>query len=112
MRRLEEALHDLAAQDERLATSELITRIERHLSGERDSTVVALPGRSATDTHENTRQAHRRRWAPAVIAAGAALLVLIVASVPILFALDHQTAISTGTVVAVNERMLESTMMS
>ena len=32
--------------------------------------------------------------------------------VPILFALDHQTAISTGPVVAVNERMLESTMMS
>ena len=76
MRRLEEVLHDLAEQDERLPTSELITRIERGLSGEGVSTVATMDGRSAMDAQENTRQDRRRM--PMMVAAGAALLVLIV----------------------------------
>lgn len=85
MRRLEEVLHDLAEQDERLPTSDLITRIERHLSGESDLPVVVIDGRLEMDAHKNTRQAQRRRWAPALVAAGAALLVLLVVGLPILF---------------------------
>jgi hypothetical protein len=82
MRRLEEVLHDLAEQDERLPTSELITRIERGLSGEGVSTVATMDGRSAMDAQENTRQDRRRM--PMMVAAGAALLVLIVVGLPIL----------------------------
>ncbi len=82
MRRLEDLLHDLAEQDERLPTSELITRIERGLSSEGVLTVATMDGRSAMDAQENTRQDRRR--IPMMVAAGAALLVLIVVGLPIL----------------------------
>ncbi|MEA2009567.1 MAG: hypothetical protein U9N78_02575 [Actinomycetota bacterium] len=85
MRRLEEVLHDLAEQDEQLPASELVTRIERRLSGESDFPVVVIDGRSEMDTHKNTRQTRRRRWSPALVAAGAALLVLLAVGLPILF---------------------------
>ena len=85
MRRLEEVLHDLAEQDERLPTSELITRIDRNLSGESGFPVVVIDGRSEMDAHKDTRQNQRRRWTPALVAAGAALLVLLAVGLPILF---------------------------
>jgi hypothetical protein len=82
MRRLEEVLHDLAEQDERLPTGELITRIERGLFSEGDLMVVATDGRSAMDAPLNTRQ--DRRKISILVAAGAALLMLIVVGLPIL----------------------------
>lgn len=84
MRRLEELLHDLAEQDRRLPTNELITRIERRLSDENDVPVI-VEARLEMDTHSNTPRTQRRRWAPAVVAAGAALLVLLAVGLPILF---------------------------
>jgi hypothetical protein len=94
MRRLEEILHDLAEQDERLPTSELITRIERRLSSENGFPVVAIDGRSEMDTHKNTRQTQLRRWAPALVAAGAALLVLLIVGLPILFFNDDESIVA------------------
>jgi hypothetical protein len=83
MRRLEEVLHDLAEQDERLPTNELITRIERRLSGESDVPVV-VEARLEMDTHSDTPRTQRRRWAPVAVAAGAALLVLLAVGLPVL----------------------------
>jgi hypothetical protein len=103
MRRLEEILHDLAEQDERLPTSELITRIERRLSGENDIPVVAIDGRSEMDTHKNTRQTQRRRWVPALVAAGAALLVLLVVGLPILFFNDDESIVANQSTTTVAE---------
>lgn len=84
MRQLENVLQDLAEQDERLPTGELTTRIERHLSGERDSSVV-LDGRSGMGTREVARSTQRRRWAPVAVAAGAALLVVLLVGIPLVF---------------------------
>lgn len=82
MRRLEDVLHDLAEQDERLPTGELITRIERGLSSEGGLTVATTDGTSAMDAPENTRQ--DRRKIPILVTTGAALLALIVIGLPIL----------------------------
>ena len=46
------------------------------------------------DTHKNTRQTQRRRWVPALIAAGAALLVLLVVGLPILFFNDDESIVA------------------
>lgn len=91
MRRLEDVLHDLAEQDERLDTGELITRIERNLSGEGVLTVATTDGTSAMDAQENTRQDGRKM--PILVAIGAAVLMLVAVGLPILMVGDGDSVV-------------------
>lgn len=84
MRPLDEVLQDLADQDERLATNELINRIERRLADPSDTPVVESDWRAGKDADESSGSPRRRHGIPAVVAAGAALLVLIAVGLPIL----------------------------
>jgi hypothetical protein len=84
MRRLEDVLRDLAEQDDRLSTDELITRIEQGLSGRVDSSVVALPERPTMDTIEPIIKTKPSRWNPFSVTAGVAALLLLVVGLPLL----------------------------
>jgi hypothetical protein len=84
MRPLDEVLQDLADQDERLATNELISRIEQRLADPGDTPVVESDWRADEDADESSGSPRRRRRIPAAVAAGAALLVLIAVGLPIL----------------------------
>lgn len=84
MRPLDEVLQDLADQDERLATDELINRIEQRLADPGDMGVIESDWRADEDADESSGSPQRRRWIPAAVAAGAALVVLIAVGLPVL----------------------------
>ena len=85
MRRLEEALHDLAEQDRPIATDELINRVERDLTSESaDARVVSM--RETHPTGETSEQLLplSRRWNPIAAAAVVAGAVILFVGLPLL----------------------------
>lgn len=80
MRRLDQALVELAERGDPIGPDLMADRIDRHLAGETDAVVVALdPRRTTMQTRErttDTRQTGRRRGFAIAIAAFAAVLVV------------------------------------